>query len=116
MMSPWRDPFVELERNIKKTVKKMITATMVFGVVISIIALGAIGISGFVLHDHYESNRANIQRNQDTIVALCRELNERDIELKIAAIDLGVPPNRLTFLTRRSCKLDQLRKKFGVGG
>jgi hypothetical protein len=115
-MTPWRDPFLELEKNIKNTVQHMITATVIFGVVISLIALAAIGISGFVLHDHYESNKANIQRNQDTIVALCRELNERDIELKIAAIDLGVPPNRLTFLTKRPCKPDQLRKKFGAGG
>lgn len=109
-MSPWSEPF----KNLQTTVKHLIWATALFGIVISAIALSGLSVATYVLYDNIDSNKANIQRNQDTIVALCRQINSDNAELLIAALDLGVPYNKVQFLLPRPCNLAALRKRYGV--
>lgn len=81
----------------------MIWASVIFGIVISIIAISGLSIAWYSLHEQ-------VKRNEEVIVHLCRDINEHNRSIITLALDFGVPPYQLEPFKSRPCTIDHLRE------
>jgi len=90
------DPFKE----IRRIVRTLIIATAICIATVAIIAFVALGIAWHSLHKQ-------VDQNEENIVALCREQNANNKDLRTIALDLGVPAFRLTPLLPKPCNIER---------
>lgn len=92
------DPFSRLTH----TVNVWIWLSTIFGIIITLLALAALSVAWYGLH-------VQVQQSEDTITALCLEINERNRELTTIFLDLGVHSHDLTMLEPNDCVYEGLR-------
>lgn len=87
---------------LQHTVRRLIWVTAIFAAFISIIAISGLSVAWYSLHQQ-------VERNEDTIAALCREVNEHNRTISTILRDAGIPRHLLAPLAPRPCNVRELR-------
>lgn len=105
---PWRSAFAELQRSVRH----LIWASAIFAVVIGGISILGLGLAWYSVKQQIHVNRANIEQNQQNIIALCREINEHNKDIRTLMLDFGLQPYQLTQFLPQPCTSNRLQRKF----
>ena len=112
------DNIEELSENpldsVFEGIRKLIRWTVISMLVISLIAITSLGLSTYVLYHRVQDNQEAIHRSEDTIVALCRQINRHNLDMQEFFLDLSVPLHELQFLESKECNVERLRQEYGV--
>lgn len=103
------DPFAE----IRRTLRAITVVGAVFMSIVAIIAISGISVAWIALAHQVRDNQQRLQDNQELILSVCRMNNEQNIDIIVTALDLGVPPSKLTAFNPIDCTIKNIEKRFG---
>ena len=99
------DPEVNPVKELSRVVKLLIWASVTFAIIVTIILTIAIVIVA-------QQFRAEVQQNENLVIALCRQNNAHNKDLTVIALDLGVPAHVLAPFQPKPCTTANLRREF----
>lgn len=100
-MSPWQNPFEEL----RHTVRRLIWAVVIVCTLISIIAVSGVSLAWYGL-------RKQVQENERILIAMCRQNNAQNKDLRTVLLTFGVQPHELFELRPIVCSQGNLKERF----
>lgn len=92
------DPFDELSRIVQRLI--WVTAGCFIVLTLVIVAIGLLA---------YDANRERIDDNEEVVIALCRDINSRNTDLREILLDFNIPAHRLEPFKPRSCNPASIR-------
>ena len=103
------DPFAEIRRTLRLY---MIVGAICMAVV-ALIAVSGISVAWIALAHQVRDNNERIKDNRELVLSVCRQNNEQNIDIIVTALDLGVPPDKLTAFNPIDCTISNINKRFG---
>lgn len=101
-MAPWRDPF----RHLQSLVRRMIWITGIYMTIVTLIAVSGVSIAWYALHKQ-------VEQNADALIAMCRQNNMQNHDLRVVLLSFGVTNEELHELRPIICDREAIEERFG---